>query len=117
MNDPHVKAIHYFIKHDDSVSYQDVSPLVYEDELFRVKADKDAVVSSRRITTRPRRRLGTQSKSLFADGTLRRPFVPALPDSNSSIRESTSLTATQTATHRRRPVQSSILEEGRCRPE
>ena len=44
MNDPHVKAIHYFIKHDDSVSYQDVSPLVYEDELFRVKADKDKVV-------------------------------------------------------------------------
>ncbi len=44
MNDPHVKAIHYFIEHDDSVSYQDVSPLVYEDELFRVKADKDEVV-------------------------------------------------------------------------
>ena len=44
MNDLHVKAIHYFIKHDDSVSYQDVSPLVYEDELFRVKADKDNVV-------------------------------------------------------------------------
>ena len=44
MNDPHVKAIHYFIEHDDSVDYRDVAPLVYEDELFRVKADKDEVV-------------------------------------------------------------------------
>ena len=30
MNDPHVKAIHYFIKHDDSVDYRDVAPLVFE---------------------------------------------------------------------------------------
>ena len=44
MNDPHVKAIHYFIKHDDSVDYRDVAALVYEDELFRVKADKVEVV-------------------------------------------------------------------------
>ena len=56
MNDPHVKAIHYFIEHDDSVSYQDVSPLVYEDELFRVKADKDAVVSRAEESLRDRRR-------------------------------------------------------------
>ena len=44
MNDPHVKAIHYFIEHDDSVDYNNVAPLVYEDELFRVKAEKVEVV-------------------------------------------------------------------------
>ena len=44
MNDPHVKAIHYFIEHDDSVDYRNVAALVYEDELFRVKADKVEVV-------------------------------------------------------------------------
>ena len=44
MNDPHVKAIHYFIEHDDSVDYRDVSPLVCEDELVSVKADKVEVV-------------------------------------------------------------------------
>ena len=44
MNDPHVKAIHYFIEHDESVDYRDVSPLVFEDDLFRVKAEKIEVV-------------------------------------------------------------------------
>ena len=44
MNDPHVKAILYFIEHDDSVDYRDVAPLVYEDELFRIKAKKVEVV-------------------------------------------------------------------------
>ena len=44
MNDAHVKAIHYFIEHDDSVDYRDVAPLVYEDDLFRVKAEKVEVV-------------------------------------------------------------------------
>ena len=44
MNDPHVKTILYFIEHDDSVEYRDVAPLVYEDELFRVKAKKVEVV-------------------------------------------------------------------------
>ena len=27
MNDPHVRAIHYFVKHDDSVDYRDAAPL------------------------------------------------------------------------------------------
>ena len=44
MNDPHVKAVHYFIEHDDSVDYRDVTPLVFEDDLFRVKAEKVEVV-------------------------------------------------------------------------
>ena len=44
MNDPHVEAIHYFIEHDDSVDYSDVAPLVYEDELFCIQADKVAVI-------------------------------------------------------------------------
>ena len=44
MNDPHVKAIHYIIEHDDSVDYRDASPMVFEDDLFRVSAEKVAVV-------------------------------------------------------------------------
>ena len=44
MNHPHVKAIYYLVEHDDSVDYRDVAPLVYEDEQFRVKADKVKVV-------------------------------------------------------------------------
>ena len=44
MNDPQVKAIHYFIEHDDSVDYSDAAPLVYEDELFCVQADKAEVI-------------------------------------------------------------------------
>ena len=43
MNDPHVKAIHYFIEHDDPVDYRDADPLVYDDELFRIRADKGEV--------------------------------------------------------------------------
>ena len=44
MNDPHVKAIHYLIDHDDSVEYRDVAPLAFEDDLFHVKAEKLEVV-------------------------------------------------------------------------
>ena len=44
MNDPHVKAIHYFVEHDDSVDYRDAAPLAHEDDLFRVRADKGKVV-------------------------------------------------------------------------
>ena len=44
MNDPHVKAIHYFVEHDDSVDYRDAVPLVHDDELFRIRADKGEVV-------------------------------------------------------------------------
>ena len=44
MNDPHVSAIHYFVEHDDSVDYRDAAPLVCEDELFCIRADKSEVV-------------------------------------------------------------------------
>ena len=44
MNDPHVKAIHYTIDHDDSVDYRDVPPSSFEDDLFHVKAEKLEVV-------------------------------------------------------------------------
>lgn len=44
MNDPHVRAIHYFIAHDDSVDYKDAVPLVYEDQLFCVRADQGEVI-------------------------------------------------------------------------
>ena len=44
MNDPHVKAIHYFIDHDDSVDYSDAAALVFKDDLFHVKAEKVEVV-------------------------------------------------------------------------
>ena len=43
MNDPHVKAIYYFIEHDDSVDYQNVAPLDVENDLFCVKAEKVGV--------------------------------------------------------------------------
>ncbi len=45
MNDPHVKALHYYIKHDNSVDYSDVKPLVHDDDpLFRIRAEKRKVV-------------------------------------------------------------------------
>ena len=44
MNDPHVKAIHYIIDHDNSVEYRDLAPSSFEDDLFRVKAEKLEVV-------------------------------------------------------------------------
>ena len=44
MNDPHVKAIHFYIQHDDSVDYSDVEPLVHDDALFCIRAEKRKVV-------------------------------------------------------------------------
>ena len=44
MNDPHVKALHYYIQHDNSVAYNDVEPLVHDDALFRIRAEKRNVV-------------------------------------------------------------------------
>ena len=44
MNDPHVKAIHCYIKHDNSVDYSDVEPLVHDDALLRIWAEKRNVV-------------------------------------------------------------------------
>ena len=44
MNDPHVRAINYFIEHDDRVDYRDAAPLSYESDLFHVQADKGQVI-------------------------------------------------------------------------
>ena len=44
MNDPHVKAIPFYILHDDSVDYSDVEPLVHDDALFCIRAEKRNVV-------------------------------------------------------------------------
>ena len=43
VNDPHVKAIQYFVDHDDSVDYRDTTPLVRGDDLLRIRADKGEV--------------------------------------------------------------------------
>ena len=67
MNDPHVKAIHYFIEHDDSVDYRDAAPLVFEDDLFRVKAQKVEV------TFEPKNHYATEEEARSAvEGLVRR---------------------------------------------
>ena len=43
MNDPHVKALHYWVNHDDSVDYEDAKPLEFENDLFSVCVDKEKV--------------------------------------------------------------------------
>ena len=64
MNDPHVKAIHYFVEHDDSVDYRDVAPLVFEDDLFRVSAEKVQVVFE------PKNHYATEEEARSAVGGL-----------------------------------------------
>ena len=67
MNDPHVKAIHYLIDHDDSVDYRDVAPAVFEDDLFRVKAESVEVVFE------PKSRYATEEQARSAvEGIVRR---------------------------------------------
>ncbi len=44
MNNPHVETLHYCVKHDNSVDYRDVEPLVHDDALFRVRAEQRNVV-------------------------------------------------------------------------
>ena len=48
MNDPHVEALHYWVEHDDSVDYDNATPLEYEDDLVNVHLDK------REVTLRPK---------------------------------------------------------------
>ncbi len=67
MNDPHVKAIHYFIEHDETVDYRDVAPLVFEDDLFRVKAENVEV------TFEPKKHYATEEEARSAvEGLVRR---------------------------------------------
>ena len=67
MNDPHVKAIHCSIEHDDSVNYRDVAPLAFEDDLFRVKAEKVEVAFE------PKKHYATEEEARSAaEGLVRR---------------------------------------------
>ena len=82
MNDPHVKAIYYFVEHDDSVDYRDVAPLVYEDDLFRVSAAKIEVVFE------PKNHYATEEEARSAaEGLVRRwEFAAALRARSSEFR-------------------------------
>lgn len=67
MNKPHVKAIRYFIKHDDSVDYSDAEPLVHDDPLFCIRAEK------RNVVLEPKRHYSTEQKARSAaEGFVRR---------------------------------------------
>ena len=48
MNDPHVKALYYWVEHDESVDYENAEPLNYEDELAEVHLEK------RELTIKPK---------------------------------------------------------------
>ena len=48
MNDPHVKALYYWVEHDESVDYDNAEPLNYEDELAEVHLEK------RELTIKPK---------------------------------------------------------------
>ena len=82
MNDPHVKAIHYFIEHNDSVDYRDAGPLVHDDELFRIRADKGEVVLE------PKVHYATEEEARSAvEGLVRRwEFEAALRASSAAFR-------------------------------
>ena len=82
MNDPHVNAIHYLIEHDDSVDCREVAPLVFEDDLFRVKATKVEVVFE------PKNHYATKEEARNAvEGLVRRwEFKAALRSRSSAFR-------------------------------
>ncbi len=82
MNDPHVKAIHYLVEHDDSVDYRDVPPLVFDDDLFRVKAEELEVVFE------PKNHYATEAEARNAvEGLVRRwEFEAALCARSSDFR-------------------------------
>ena len=82
MNDPHVKAIHYFIEHDDSVDYRDAEPLVHEDDLFRIRTDRDEVILE------PKSHYATEEEARSAvEGLVRRwEFEAALRAGSRSFR-------------------------------
>ena len=82
MNDPHVKAIHYLIEHDDSVDYREAAPLDCEDDLFRIRADEGEVVLE------PKRHYATKAQAGTAvDGLVKRwEFEAALRARSSEFR-------------------------------
>ena len=82
MNDPHVKAIHYFVEHDDSVDYRDAAPLDCDDEFFRIWADKGQVILE------PKNHYATEEEAKrAAEGVVRRwEFEAALRASSRSFK-------------------------------
>ncbi len=82
MNDPHVKAIHYLIEHDDSVDYRNAEPLVYKDEFFRIRVDEGEVILE------PKSHYATEADARNAvEGFVRRwEFEAALHASSSHFR-------------------------------
>ena len=82
MNDPHVKAIHYLIDHDDSVDYRDVPPLAFDDDQFRVRAEMLEVIFE------PKGHYATAEQARNAvEGLVRRwEFVAALRARSSEFR-------------------------------
>ena len=60
MNDPHVKALYYWVNHDDSVDYDDADPLEHEHELFHLQ------VNSRQVTIEPKHHYSTQEEAFAA---------------------------------------------------
>ena len=82
MNDPHVKAIHYFVEHDDTVDYRDAEPLVCDDDLFLIRAIKGEVVLE------PKNHYGTEEEAKRAvEGIVRRwEFEAALRSGSRSFR-------------------------------
>lgn len=82
MNDPHVEAIHYFVQHDGSVDYSGAEPLVYDDGLFRIRAEQ------RHVVLEPKCHYATEQKAKSAaEGFVRRwEFEAALQARSSAFR-------------------------------
>ena len=60
MNDPHVKALHYWVNHDDSVSYANAKLPEYDNELFHIEA-KD-----RKVTIKPKSHYSSEEEARVA---------------------------------------------------
>ena len=60
MNDLHVKALHYWVNHDESVNYNEADPIECEYELFHLKAE------GRRITIQPKGHYTTEEEAITA---------------------------------------------------
>ena len=82
MNDPHVETLHYFVKHDNSVDYRDVEPLVHDDALFRVRAEQ------RNVVLEPKGHYATEEEARrAAEGFVRRwEFEAALQAQSDAFR-------------------------------
>ena len=79
MNDPHVKALYYWVNHDDSVDYDDADPLEHEHELF------DLQINGRQVTIQPKNHYSTKEEAVAAvEGFIRHWEFEAALSSGSS---------------------------------